>query len=87
MLELAVRLEPLRLLAMSTAPDPRHAELIAWLAEQGHSPDQVAKILAKVAEYDARTINESIFDSIDTGDFDLSGLIKEALGEDNQPTE
>ena len=71
---------------MSTAPDPRHAELVAWLAEQGHSPDQVAKILAKVAEYDARKINESIFDSIDTGDFDLSGLIKEALGEDDQPT-
>lgn len=64
MLEQAVRPEPLRPLAMSTAPDPRHAELVAWLAEQGHSPDQVAKILAKVAEYDARTINESIFDSI-----------------------
>jgi hypothetical protein len=35
-----------------------------------------------VADYDARTINESIFDSIDTGDFDLSSLIKEALGDD-----
>lgn len=61
--------------------DPRHAELVAWLTERGHSPDEVAKILAKVAEYDARTISESIFDSIDTGDFDLRSLIKEALGE------
>ena len=37
--------------------DPRHAELVAWLTERGHSPEDVAKILAKVAEYDARTIN------------------------------
>lgn len=44
--------------------DPRHAELVAWLTERGHTPDEIAKILTKVAEYDARTINESIFDSI-----------------------
>lgn len=62
--------------------DPRHAELVAWLSERGHSPDEITKILAKVAEYDARTISESIFDSIDAGDFDLAPLIKEALGED-----
>lgn len=62
--------------------DPRHAELVAWLTERGHTPDEIAKILAKVADYDARTINESIFDSIDTGDFDLSSLIKEALGDE-----
>ena len=62
--------------------DPRHAELVTWLTERGHTPDEIAKILAKVAEYDARTINESIFDSIDTGDFDLGPLIKEALGDE-----
>lgn len=67
---------------MTNAPDPRHAELVAWLSERGHPPDEIAKILAKVADYDARTINESIFDSIDAGDFDLSSLIKEALGDE-----
>ena len=67
---------------MTNDPDLRHAELVTWLTERGHTPDEIAKILAKVAEYDARTINESIFDSIDTGDFDLGPLIKEALGDE-----
>lgn len=87
MLELDVRLEPLRPQTMSAASDPRHAELVAWLTERGHSPDEVAKILAKVAEYDARTINESIFDSIDAGEFDLSSLIQEALSEGGESGE
>ena len=55
------------------------SELINWLQERGHSPEEVAKILAKVAQYDARTVNESIFDSISSGDFDIAGLIEEAL--------
>jgi hypothetical protein len=61
--------------------DPRHAELIAWLAERGHSPEEIAKILAKVDEYDADTVSGSIFDSIDSGDFDIEAVIKAALGE------
>ncbi len=61
--------------------DPRHAELVAWLTERGHSPDEISKILAKVDQYDADMINESIFDSIDRGDFDIAAVIKEALGE------
>lgn len=64
-----------------TDSDPRHAELVAWLAERGHSPAEIAKILAKVDQYDAEVINESIFDSIDRGDFDIAAVIKEALGE------
>ena len=70
-------------LIMTLEPNPRHAELISWLTERGHTPDEIGKILAKVADYDSRTINESIFDSIDTGEFDLSSLIKEALGSDD----
>ena len=69
---------------MSDAPDVRHEELTAWLTERGHSPDEIAKILAKVAQYDAQTIQESIFDSIDSGDFDLSALIKEALSDEEK---
>lgn len=49
---------------MSHAPDPRHAELIAWLTERGHSPEEIAKILTQVSAYDAQTVKESIFDSI-----------------------
>jgi hypothetical protein len=69
---------------MSTSPesDPRHVELVAWLTERGHSPEEITKILAKVEEYDAETVSGSIFDSIDRGDFDIAGIIKEALSDE-----
>jgi hypothetical protein len=66
---------------MNSDPDPRQAELVAWLTERGHTPDEITKILNKLAAYDAQTINESIFDSIDKGDFNIAALIEEALGE------
>lgn len=49
---------------MPNAPDPRHAELIAWLTERGNSAEQMAKILAQVSAYDEQMVKESIFDSI-----------------------
>lgn len=61
--------------------ETRHAQLVAWLENQGHSQDEIEKILAKVAEYDAKTVHESIFDSIDEGAFDIQKIIDEALGE------
>jgi len=61
--------------------DPRQQDLITWLQEQGHTDVQIERILAKVAEYDKQTLHESIFDSINRGDFNLSTIIKEALGE------
>ncbi len=67
---------------MTNESDPRQVELIEWLTGRGHSPEEVAKILAKVAEYDARTISESVFDSIDKGDFNIAALIEEALGKE-----
>ena len=65
---------------MSTE-DPRHAELISWLKGAGHSESEIEKILAKLAEYDAQTMHESVFDSIETGKFDIASLIQEALGD------
>lgn len=52
---------------------------MTWLEEQGHTPAEIKKIMAKVAEYDARTLHESIFDSISTGTIDLAALVREAL--------
>ncbi|MEN0110535.1 MAG: hypothetical protein AAF805_07400 [Planctomycetota bacterium] len=62
-------------------PDQRHAQLVAWLQDRGHSAEEIDRILAKVAEYDDRTARESVFDSIETGGFDLQGLIDEALAD------
>ena len=49
---------------MTRDADPRLPELIAYLTERGKTPEEIDLILAKVAEYDERTINESFFDSI-----------------------
>jgi len=59
----------------------KQAELIDWLRQRGHTPGEIDKILAKIAEYDEKTIRESIFDSIDDGTFDMASLIKEALSD------
>lgn len=62
--------------------DPQdQARLINWLEDQGHSPSEIDSIMAKVAEYDAQTLHESLFDAIDRGEFDLEAIIDEALGD------
>ncbi|MDZ4657464.1 MAG: hypothetical protein SH868_07770 [Bythopirellula sp.] len=62
--------------------ETQHAQLIAWLEDQGHTPAEIEKIMAKVAEYDAQTLHESIFDSISSGTIDIEALVKEALEHD-----
>jgi hypothetical protein len=58
-----------------------HAELLAWLEEQGHTPAEIEKVLAKVAEYDAQTVRESIFDSIHSGTINIAEFVREALNQ------
>lgn len=64
--------------------DTQHAQLIAWLEDQGHTPAEIEKILAKVAEYDAQTLHESIFDSISSGTIDIEQLVREALDKEQE---
>jgi hypothetical protein len=61
--------------------ESNHTELIAWLEGQGHTPAEIEKVLAKVAEYDAQTVRESIFDSINSGTIDIAEFVREALEE------
>lgn len=61
----------------------QHAQLIAWLEDRGHTSDEIDRILTKVKEYDERTVHESVFDSIESGAFDLGRLIDEALSDDD----
>ena len=63
---------------MTDIPQNRE-ELVGWLRERGHTPDEIEKILAKVDEYDSQAVRESIFDSVDDGTFDFAKLIEEAL--------
>ena len=66
----------------SAVSDTQHAQLVAWLEDQGHTAEQIQRILAKVAEYDAKTVHESVFDSISSGTLGLDKIIEEALAED-----
>ena len=61
--------------------ETQHAQLIAWLQDQGHSTEEIQKIIAKVNEFDERTMHESVFDSIGAGSLDLAKIIEEALAE------
>lgn len=62
-----------------SSDDSRYQELVEWLQEQNYSAPQINRILAKVQEYDDQTLRDSIFDSIDRGNFDISAIIEEAL--------
>ena len=42
------------------------------------------KILEKLEAYDAQTTHESVFDSINSGKFDIAALIEEALADDTE---
>ena len=64
-----------------TSDDSRDGEIVGWLREQNYTAPQIERILAKVQQYDDRTLRESIFDSIDRGNFDIRAIIEEALKE------
>ena len=56
------------------------SELTEMLAEKGHTPDEIQKIVDRMRQYEAEMQVDSVMDSIDAGRFDLAAIIKEALG-------
>ncbi|MEM9353565.1 MAG: hypothetical protein AAGA92_11175 [Planctomycetota bacterium] len=67
---------------MDSSSDPRESDLVRWLREQGHGEAEVERIMEKVKEYDEKTVRESVFDSLESGSFDIAKIIDEALGQD-----
>lgn len=59
----------------------RFADLEEWLYERGHTEPEVEKILTRVRQYDEEMNLDSVMDSIDAGDFNIAGIIKEALAD------
>jgi len=55
--------------------------LLDYLAERGHSPQEIRTIMAHVEDYDEKTQHDSIMDSIGSGGIDLEALVREALSE------
>lgn len=60
-----------------------YVELTEYLRGLGQTDAEIEKILARVRRYEVETQQDSIMDSIGNGTFDLTALIKEALGEGN----
>jgi hypothetical protein len=60
-------------------PSEDYAALIKLLKERGHTDEEIKLILAKVRQYDQRTLHDSVMDSIGAGRMNLDALIKEAL--------
>ena len=54
-------------------------EVIKWLEERGHTPEEIAKIQARLAAYDEIVVRDALFDATASGSFDINSIIKEAL--------
>ncbi|MBP87358.1 MAG: hypothetical protein CMJ64_11660 [Planctomycetaceae bacterium] len=59
--------------------DKSDTVLIEFLQQRGHSQEEIDKIMKRLAEHDAESMRESIFDSIAGGSFNLDEIIKQAL--------
>ncbi|MBI2481655.1 MAG: hypothetical protein HYV60_24325 [Planctomycetia bacterium] len=59
--------------------DDKDKILAEFLRQRGHSEKEIAKIAKRLAEHDAKSMRESIFDSIAGGTFNLDDIIKQAL--------
>jgi hypothetical protein len=53
-------------------------ELTNMLAEKGHTPKEIDKIVARMKKYESELQVDSVMDSIDAGRFDLAAIIAEA---------
>lgn len=59
----------------------KYAEFVVLLKEQGHSEDEIQKILDRIRQYDSETNFLSQMDSIDGDEFGVAAIIARALGE------
>ena len=62
--------------------DDDSKELAEFLQRRGHTQEEIDKILGKLDSYDDDVQRQSIFDSIESGGFDLDRVIREALEEE-----
>ena len=62
--------------------DANSSALIAdWLKTKGYSPEEIEKILAKLAQHDHQTLSDAVFDSIGGSGKSLDDLIGDLLRE------
>jgi len=64
--------------------DDSRKQIVEWLASRNHSADEIEQIMARLDQYEAEVVRASIFDSVDTGQFDIEAIIRDALETDDQ---
>ena len=62
-------------------------ELAALLRENGHSDEELAKIMPRVLRYESDMKLDSVMASIGDGSLDLAAIVREALGKEQPPDE
>jgi hypothetical protein len=62
-------------------------ELAALLRENGHSDEELAKIMQRVRRYESEMQLDSVMASIGDGSLDLAAIVREALGHETPPNE
>ena len=55
--------------------------IVEFLTKRGYSQTEIEKIVARLASYDEKTVNDAVFDSIGRGTFTLDEIIRQALAE------
>jgi len=66
---------------MTPSDDHPHDEIRQWLSERGHTPEEIEKIMRQLAQFDAKTVRSALFESIQSGEFNIEDVIKKALGD------
>ena len=61
------------------AASKHNEEVVQWLRQRGHTPEEIEKIQAKLAAYDEMVVRDALFDAMNSGSFDINMVIKEAL--------
>jgi hypothetical protein len=53
-------------------------EIQQWLTERGYPPAAIEIILQRLDRFDSKINRESVFDAMETGEFDIDAVIKDA---------
>jgi hypothetical protein len=67
------------------ATPKENQEIVGWLKQRGHSPEEIEKILEKLTAYDQAVVRDALFDSMNSGSFDIEEVIRQALREEQSP--
>jgi hypothetical protein len=58
---------------------PSNPAIVEFLQQRGYTEEEIARILARLADHDDKTVRDALFDSIGKGSLDLDAIIREVL--------